>query len=238
MRGAAGLLLVTPLAVHWTACGLRSIILPFSSERHRKEYVSWKDVLSSLCDRTVAVVGNAASLSGTTLGKSIDSNDVVFRFNSGAIVQERTARGARTDFAVLSPPHKWQHVIKQLPSSVNILHVTNSARGNSTYIKTPKKLNDALWKRMGRKPSSGAMTVNFILSSSCPVKQLTVFGFDWKRTPSFYENMQAPLTPNNEKHNYANEEAWFKKLCKAGKLQIVSSIYGLGHGDVRDTSCT
>jgi hypothetical protein len=54
------------------------------------------------------------------------------------------------------------------------------------------------------RPSMGAIVLNFL--DSCNLKSLSIFGFDWNRTPTWYE-----IRKNNP-HNFDKEQEYFIDL--------------------------
>lgn len=180
---------------------------------------TWEMLNAHITNKDIAVVGNAQSLFGKGYGWLIDSNDVVFRFNAGALVTDSNSQGSRTDVAVMSPPYLWKEVINQLSKETTILHVTNKHRmAQEMYIQTPHKPNDQLKIDFyGSRPSSGALLINLLLSSQCNVNKIRLYGFDWKETPTYYNGNDV----KNGAHNYQIERLWMKKLHKDGKIEII-----------------
>lgn len=184
-----------------------------------KNISTWEMLRESFTDKTIAVVGNAESLFGKGHGWLIDTNDIVCRFNAGAIVKDPDSQGTRTDVAIMSPPHIWSDTIKQLNDTYNdtvtIVHLTSRFRGPD-YIKTPSHVNKRFEKDLGSRPSSGALLVN-LLTRHTNASKIRLYGFDWKNTPTYYNGNQI----SNGPHNYDVESTWMRKLRKEGKIEII-----------------
>lgn len=184
-----------------------------------KNISTWEMLRESFTNKEIAVVGNAQSLFGKGHGWLIDTNDIVCRFNAGAIVKDPESQGTRTDVAIMSPPHIFRDTIKQFCDTITVVHVTSRWRGPDKYIKTPyaynKRLEEVILKS---RPSSGALWINLLLSRECDVKKIRLYGFDWKDSPTYYNGNQVADGP----HNYDNERAWMKQLHKDGKIEIIN----------------
>ena len=183
-----------------------------------KNILTWEMLNACFTNKEIAVVGNAESLFGKGHGWLIDSNDIVCRFNAGAIIKDPESQGTRTDVAIMSPPHIWSDTIKQLSDTITILHLTNRYRHGSPYVKSPHGPNDNLTASFGSRPSSGALLVNLLLSPDCNVKKVRLYGFDWKNSPTYYNGNQIADGP----HRYTTERVWMKKLHKDGKIEIIN----------------
>lgn len=138
-------------------------------------------------NRTVALVGNAQSLFDHAHGQLIDGNDVVCRLNRGIIIQRALSQGNRTDLWAVGHPKFVNDIIDQYPCKC-LIHVSSKGRHNPDprvdfYI--PMDLINTLCHDLGHaKPSTGLAMICAILDAG--PKCLTLYGFDWKKTPTWY----------------------------------------------------
>ncbi|WP_171121955.1 MULTISPECIES: glycosyltransferase family 29 protein [unclassified Ruegeria] len=152
---------------------------------------------------SVAIVGNAASILSKRHGLLIDDADVVIRMNRG-IPKLPGSQGTRTDILAFSTSrvvediyHKFgaRHLIWMSPKLREKSAQTNW--GDMSFY--PLDRWERLHQRLNARPSVGAMTVDLI--SSLRPKQVSIFGFDFKRTLTNYSEKQH-LGP----HDFQSEE--------------------------------
>lgn len=147
---------------------------------------------------SVAVVGNSKSLFEKDYGNLIDSNDVVCRINKGINITDASSQGTRSDV--------WGYAVTRIVQEEIIkyqfdktIHLTRKHRKSRiegfknkqfesescTKFYYPLENLDKLCSRLGHtQPSSGLILINHILESR--PKQVYLFGFDWKETPTWY----------------------------------------------------
>ncbi len=169
-----------------------------------------KDALFNFTDWgncSVAIVGNAASILSKRHGRLIDDTDVVVRMNRG-VPKLSVSQGTRTDILTFSTSrvvediyHKFgaRHLIWMSPKLRE-----KSARfnwGDMSFY--PLDRWKRLHQRLNARPSIGVMTVDLI--SYLRPRQVSIFGFDFKRTLTIYSEKQH-LGP----HNFCNEEIFVK----------------------------
>lgn len=165
-------------------------------------------------NKTVAAVGNAMSLFDKDYGKEIDSHEVVVRMNKAAMLWERLdvpkSHGTRTDVWCFWNTveynrrfHEFKHIKK--------MHMSHQSRTDSNLkivdAYYPQNLYDELKKNAGprKNPTTGLMTLDYIVH--CNPAKLTVYGFDFKNTPTFTDP-----TRKKEKfcpHNHDVEREYF-----------------------------
>jgi hypothetical protein len=195
--------------------GLKGIRRWLVEQRARRDL---RELLDSLDGKSVAIVGNATSLLSSKHGALIDSHDVVVRMNMGFPI-DPAAQGTRFDLwcfsnfrATLQPPEGFV-----APRSVwmSPKYRDQTDHGIDCYfypISDWQRLHDHL----GARPSVGAMTIDLI-SRSKP-RQVTVIGFDFNRTKSFYENRESPPP-----HDFAAEERYVTDMIARRAWRFVAT---------------
>lgn len=164
-------------------------------------------------DKRVGLVGNATSLFDLSYGKEIDSHDVVVRLNKAAMLYDRfdsaKSHGTKTHVWMFWAVNEYHRLFSKHPNVVK-MHMGHQYR-NSNLIKLvdfvyPMDLYDVLRKKAGplRNPTTGFIAIDYILHSKPVI--LNVYGFDWKKTPTFTD-------PDRRKekrcpHNYDVEEEY------------------------------
>jgi len=148
--------------------------------------------------KTVSVVGNAKSLFKNEHGKEIDSADVVCRIKRGFYMINDEAiksHGKRTDVWFLN----WFKTMN--PKTVTdkrcdiIVEILNNP------------LIDIEWLRKDlghHRPSTGLRILHLI--SLFDPKEVNVYGFDWKKTPSFHDRLR-----KDSRHNFELERKYCAK---------------------------
>ena len=143
--------------------------------------------------KTVAVVGNAMSLFDTRYGANIDTHDVVVRINLGYRAMGRPSHGHRLDVLACSQYNFLvrNSVIDDI-SPRAVLQTGEIKSGESLvkgvcYVdeKTRQHLKDLAGLDKKQKPSAGFCTLWWI--RQCGAREVHVYGFDWKQTPTFYD---------------------------------------------------
>lgn len=144
----------------------------------------------------VALVGSAQSLRNSDFGRIIDGHDWVIRLNQGAFAAgDARSTGLRTDFVfiTLSGGGGWKTALflwraaRVAAETVVIMSPKRRAifRVDMTkfFLSYPPGWHHELHQRLGARPSTGAMAVDFLLRTMSDTSKLNVFGFDFFRTP-------------------------------------------------------
>lgn len=164
-------------------------------------------------NKTIAVVGNAKSLFSKNYGTIIDNHTVVCRINRGFEVQSPKSHGVKLDILCFARYNTIKdHITQNFKTEIKkYIHcgakgyddVNNHDITNITYI--PKSNYWDLKKKLNlkkkQKPSSGLILLDYI--STCNPAQVSLFGFDWKKTPTFYDQLRT-----DEPHLYDIEKQY------------------------------
>jgi hypothetical protein len=164
-----------------------------------KSRLDESDVFEMLRGKTVALVGNAASLSAATFGAAIDAHDVVIRFNA-AHLPSVGSHGTRTTIIATSI------VVEQdLVSARGAAHVFfMSPRPRylpgwlwrrSDFFLYPVASHAALMAEIGARPSTGMMVIDLVRRSPC--SRADFYGFDFFTSPSLSNARQPKSSPHD-----------------------------------------
>ncbi|WP_119300054.1 glycosyltransferase family 29 protein [Dongia deserti] len=142
-------------------------------------------LLEYLDGKSIAIVGNASSLIGHSFGELIDEHEIVVRMNLGFPINPR-AQGRRFDLWCFSH----YRVLCQVPEGFvapRSVWMSPKFRENQAGIDChfyPQSCWRTLYKRLGARPSVGAMTIDLVAQAQ--PRAVTVVGFDFKRTGTYY----------------------------------------------------
>lgn len=157
------------------------------------------DHLRPLLDgKRVALVGNAASILSAGHGPEIDAHDTVLRFNRGYI-RDPAHQGRRTDILGVARKMSSGEVRRHfghpelLWLSANLVGMSSAflSRGDSIVMSPRPVWDDLLSDLDGGRPSSGIMAIALLRRHFNPAA-ITLFGFDWKLSPTYYESSTDP----------------------------------------------
>ncbi|MDD7910889.1 glycosyltransferase family 29 protein [Pseudovibrio exalbescens] len=168
----------------------------------------------------VAIVGNAQSLLRTSFGRDIDAHDIVVRLNRGVVSPSARSHGKKTDiwcFSVLdqmTPVLKranYRYRIGMSPKQVNL--------PDNEEIVYPSEYWSRLSALIGARPSVGCMALDLI--SRFQPYSVTLYGFDFKETKSYYEKHH-----NFGQHDFAAERLFAKTLVSKNGWEIIAADAG------------
>jgi len=131
----------------------------------------------------VAIVGNALSLMDTDYGSLIDSYDIVCRINNFAIPNTES-HGNRTDVFYVNA--ETMHLYSEYPADVKVFSTVANDRGLDVvdaavvdhWVKRIKQENTK-----STRLTTGFLAIQHQLSLG---RDVTLFGFDWYETKTFY----------------------------------------------------
>ena len=159
----------------------------------------------------VCVVGNATSIMAKKNGHLIDDFDIVVRINRG-VIRDAASQGSKTTilgYGCDLTEGEIEHFGK--PKLIEFYRLNHKHRHNipEEYRETidyyPAERCAALQKELGARPSTGTMAIELMLSLR--PKEVSVFGFDYKKSRTFYHTgSYEHMGP----HNWIAESEWAK----------------------------
>jgi hypothetical protein len=175
--------------------------------------------------KSVAVVGNAKSIFNNNYGSLIDSHDIVCRINQGAVIVNEKSQGKKIDIFAFSGLKKFKNLItdigidKNLFTSARKHNEVSEIKNITVYplewrnqlkinlISLDKSFVDTGYPLPGekgeiKKPSSGICLLDYI--SKFNQTSVSVFGFDWKASPTYY---------NQGGYNSSHDWKYEKEYC-------------------------
>jgi hypothetical protein len=157
--------------------------------------------------KTVAVVGNAASLIKQSYGKQIDEADVVVRINRGGYRYPEFAKqmGTRLDIWCMQNVQQNRqyflrpHTRGARRMQMDTIDVSPNFADMADLVFSTDDRSD-LEKNLSKKASTG-LRVLYYISKQDP-SSMFVYGFDWKKTYSWHERRKCIA------HNFEEERQY------------------------------
>jgi hypothetical protein len=158
-------------------------------------------------EKTIAVVGNAASLIQQNYGKEIDQAEVVVRINRGGyrFVEFSKQMGTRNDVwcmqnvrqnkAFFDKPHT-RGVRKMQMDTIDV----SPQFAEMADLVFSQEDRDDLDSNLTKKSSTG-LRVLYYISKQNPLK-VSVYGFDWKKSYSWHERRKCVAHIFDEEKDY------------------------------------
>jgi len=163
-------------------------------------------------DKSIAIVGNASFIFERDYGKKIDSFDVVVRINKGYLDLNNKHQGTKTDVLAYNNYSMIDRHL-DLVKNFKLIHMSEKFRKlkmiDNIFFYPLKCLEELKKKINFDRPSTGLMIIDYVLS--CNPKSINLYGFDFKKTPTYYEKDR-----KIEPHNFDLEKKYIEKL----KLKI------------------
>ncbi len=171
-------------------------------------------IIQQLSGRRVALIGNSERLFESD--HHIDEFERVVRINNGHLAGRlHPVAGHRTDVLALSLA---VDVMDERFAAVDLVMwmtpkreiITPELEPYLTYY--PNEQWERLFAELGTRPSTGCMMFDF-LTHQVPFASLTLLGFDFWRSPTWYtaENRPGP-------HNPANEETLVRRTIERHRI--------------------
>jgi hypothetical protein len=158
-------------------------------------------------NKNVAVVGNAKSQLEKLQGEEIDSHEIVIRFNQNSAMwnkgQFKEYFGEKIDVWALWHCYDWRRF--GIPFNGLLLHLGEDHydKSEGDYIFPLEKFRECQ-RLLKHIPSSGFLCL--YMMAMCNPKQVNIYGFDWKKSPTFTHNSIVTFP-----HAYDREEAWVRE---------------------------
>jgi SAM-dependent methyltransferase len=186
-----------------------------------------------LAGKSVALVGNATSLTMSQLGAEIDGYDVVCRCNKG-LPAFPAGQGTKTHvhFTGQRVPYGDKfapdYVVWPVPDTGHLDVALPEIMAASKLHVTEPDYAAALRAQLGARPSMGITSLAMLLRLG--VKTVHLYGFDFKATPTFYNNRGAGGT-----HNWQAERAMVAAMVQEGQAvlheaAVTDAVFVLGSG--------
>lgn len=177
-------------------------------KRH-PNYNTLDSIKEDIAGKRIAIVGNAKSLFDLKQGAQIDGFDFVIRFNRGFITRPE-CQGTKTNLLLLACELTSNEI-----ASYNATWVANRSRHykNPVYFTIPDIDRKIIRDKLDCQPSTGFMAIDLCLASGA--KSIDLFGFDFERTPTFY-NPEGYQT----QHDYPKEKQIVLEYERCGLLTI------------------
>lgn len=165
---------------------------------------------ADLDGKSVALIGNAKSLSQTHFGPQIDSADIVIRLNT-APIPNAASHGTRTDWIALSIPIPKDVLKARTPSRVLWMTHKRKRLPHALATRPGFYLNRradvmALRLEIGVAPTTGLMMIDLLARS--PAAWVTLYGFDFFASLSLSGSRTAAQVP----HDFNVERAFVTAL--------------------------
>jgi len=172
-----------------------------------------QDICEELRDKSVALVGNARSLSQSQLGPLIDQADIIIRINTSPIPDIKS-HGQRTTWIATSTPLTPEVITARSPQRV--LWMTSKRKRlpwslacRAGFYLHPVGQHHKLIAEMGCRPTTGVLVLDMLRRA--PVHAVTIFGFDFFASLSLSGARTATQVP----HDFATEKKWVDQLYSA-----------------------
>jgi hypothetical protein len=179
------------------------------------------DGLKHLNNASIAVVGNAQSILSKNYGTNIDGHDFIIRMNAGSPIMP-DSQGGRTDVLALSMPLSSRDIMSMF-GSPQVVWMTPKRKKITPELREIISLYypELCWSKLHTtlreaRPSTGAMVINLLTEYLSPSK-LSLFGFDFKKTKTFYLDKDH-VGP----HNYDLEEVYVTAMVERSRGEIYS----------------
>ena len=168
-------------------------------------------------NKNIVLLGNARSILETK--KDIDNFDIVCRINRGAPRGKEEFIGSRTDILFLATKMKGTQIETDFNPKF-VVWTTVCQNLTTDWVKenaiqnVPEDWNE-LNNKIEKLPSTGFVTINFLIKH-INFKKLTIHGFDFFRTGTWYHNLK-----NQQWHCFKEEEILIKELIKNKNVELI-----------------
>lgn len=171
-------------------------------------------------NRTVSLVGNASSMFSKRNGVKIDSSEIIVRLNKGILASFDSSHasfvGSKTDVWMFNLYNENTKRIEEQISTKKFKKMQMNETEDKTGFESfyPRSFYDRIKLVVHpKKPSTGLRAIDYVMQ--CNPKELRLFGFDWKETPTFY----APRSCD-AMHNFKKERIYIEELIEQNRDRI------------------
>jgi hypothetical protein len=192
---------------------LRFVIARTTGRELSNLSISETDLFTDLSGKSIAIVGNARSLSNSAKGPEIDATDIVIRINR-APIPSATSHGARTDWLALATSLSQSDLARL--SARRVLWMSHKRKRLSYSVaKSPGFFlhPNARWQeikqQLGAPPTTGLLLIDLVARSDA--NSISLFGFDFFSSLSLSGSRNAAQVP----HDFSAEKAYVKDLLLA-----------------------
>lgn len=175
--------------------------------------------------KSVALIGNARSLFDREYGREIDSHELVIRMNRAAILYTEhyayRTHGTRTDGWFVWNFREYENCdwFERPELTVHMASWENP-ESKKCYIFSPVRAAVMMNRLDKASPSTGFLGIDLVLDSK-PSK-LSLYGFDWKKTPTFTdETGDIDEKLGQVKHNFNKEKAYILERVKPHHPELI-----------------
>lgn len=181
------------------------------------------DLANELRGKSVAIVGNARSMLGTSNGTRIDRADVVVRINSAPIPSE-VSHGRRTDWHALAISKSCSLSSRIVPGrylwmSHKRKRLDWATASSDGFYLFPLDDFSRLTNELGARPTTGLMLIDLI--ERLPIKHVELFGFDFFASLSLTGSRTADQVP----HDFEGERKWVQRLLlRDNRFTLVETV--------------
>ena len=161
-------------------------------------------------NKSIAVIGNAQYLFHRNYGGEIDKHDIIIRMNRAAMLYEKfdaqQTHGSRTDVWAMWRHKEYEHVNINEPNTVIQMASWFAPDKPHVRLYEIKLLYKLIKNSQIETPTTGLMVLDLI--SHFNTSRVSVYGFDWKETPTFTD----PLRKQDQEtvHDFQKEKIYCK----------------------------
>ena len=176
-------------------------------------------LLAELSGKSVAVVGNARSLSNQNYGAKIDACDIIIRMHAAPLPTPQS-HGTKTSWLALGMPIAQSIIDARAPERVlwmakkrkRVCQRLATAKG---FYLHPKSDWDTLADTLNAPPTTGAMLIDLAARSNASA--INLFGFDFFASLSLSGRRTAAQVP----HDFATEKQFVAKLMESDQRVVL-----------------
>ena len=172
--------------------------------------------------KSVAIIGNARSLSDTSLGAEIDANQIVIRLNDAPLTSSKS-HGQKTDWIAVAKRVSGHRLTLRGPSLLLWMptkrkRLTWSIVSFAKFYLNETTRNKLLAEKLDAPPTVGLMVIDLLKGTKA--KSITLYGFDFFASQSLSGNR----TAEQVSHDFNSErEEVMNIVATDPRFRLVSS---------------